>query len=69
MKIAAEVGVDSGTIDRYLRQEPDVTEKFLPVCAPVETERAPAITVRGPAGLTIEGLDVDGIAALIRALS
>lgn len=68
-QVATEVGVDSGTIVRYMRLEDDIAEQFLPVRVPVRTPNASTVTVHGPSGLTIEGLDVDGIAALVRALS
>ncbi len=62
--IARELGVGESTVSRAL-EEP--SEGLRPVRV-VRTSSG-AIIVRGPGGLTIEGLDIAGLAALIRALS
>ena len=63
--IAAELGVGDGTVARVLQTAAEV--ELVPVR--LTSEGLSSATVRGPGGLTIEGLDIEGLAALIRALS
>jgi len=67
VQIVSEVGVGDGAIVRAL--EGERAEALRPVRVVSQSTSAPEVTVRGPAGLTIEGLDVEGLVALIRALS
>jgi len=62
--VARELGVGESTVARAWDAG---TEQLRPVR--VVPASPAAVTVRGPCGLTIEGLDIDGVAALIRALS
>jgi hypothetical protein len=77
--IAAEVGIPWKTIQRWCEQIPQATNPthspaFQPVhiveatAEPLPAARG-ALVVRGPAGLCIEGLDVDTLAELVRRLS
>jgi hypothetical protein len=63
--IARALGVSAPTIRRLLR------ERLVPQMVPVQiaTHSASRLIVRGPNGLNVEGLDFDGLVALIRALS
>ena len=63
--VAREVGVSDETLVRVLKAEP--ADELVPVRVALESSCSP--TVRGPGGLTIEGLDIEGLAGLIRALS
>ncbi len=63
LAVAREIGVAEQTVARALNASPD---DLLPICA---SDSASGATVRGPAGLTIEGLDIEGLAELLRALS
>ena len=66
--VARELGVGDPTLARMLREEPP--GEFVPVRASTPSEEpAATMTVRGPGGLTIEGLDIDGLVALLRGLS
>lgn len=65
MAVSAELGVGDQTIARALATM--LTQELLPVRVASSPSRS--LTVRAPAGLTIEGLDIEGVAALIRALS
>jgi hypothetical protein len=78
-EIAAEVGIPWKTIQRWCEQSPASTPEtdssaFEPVQI-VETVASPlpasrsTLVVRGPAGLCIEGLDLDSLAELVRRLS
>jgi transposase-like protein len=67
--IAAEVGVAWKTLDSFVR-----TARVRGAMVPVQVvaERTPGeqlLRVRGPHGIVAEGLDVEGLATLIRALS
>ncbi len=68
-RVAASLGVSQPTVSRLLAEESSAT--LVPIVVVYEQPpRAPkGIVVRGPRGLLIENLDVDGLAALIRALS
>ena len=72
--IAEELGVSQTTITRVLRRDHErPVTALVPVrvqtaaCDPVRSQ--PVLTVRAPCGLVIEGLDVSGVATLVRALS
>ena len=76
-EIAQELGLRWRTLDRWVNLP--ASAPLVPTIAPgferVEVRDAPllvtrdAIVVRGPAGLCIEGLDMDGLVELIRRLS
>ena len=65
LKVAKEVGVSEQTLSRLMSA--DRVDELVPVR--VVNKATSSATVRGPHGLTIEGLDIEGLAALIRALS
>jgi len=75
--IAVEVGIPWKTIQRWHEQLPaaSITRSPLPAFEPVQIvdSTAPALkrtfVVRGPAGLCIEGLDLDALTELVRRLS
>jgi hypothetical protein len=77
-QIAAELGIPWKTIQRWHEQAPDHaltrprTPDFEPVHIVEPTAKGAAhspLVVRGPAGLCIEGLDLDALAELVRRLS
>jgi hypothetical protein len=78
-EIAAEVGIPSKTIQRWHEQTPEATSQTQsPAFEPVQIAEPVAsamhayrgtLVVRGPAGLCIEGLDLDTLAELVRRLS
>jgi len=45
------------------------SETLLPIAVAPTKDKRQDLTVRGPGGLTVEGLDIEGVAALLRALS
>lgn len=65
--IASEIGVGAPTLVRVLREEE--APGFVPVRVTKAVPSTPPLTVRGPAGVTIEGLDIEGLVALLRGLS
>ena len=70
--IAEELGVRQTTITRVLRRDHECPVAALVLvqtaaCDPVRSQQV--LTVRAPCGLVIEGLDVSGVATLVRALS
>jgi hypothetical protein len=69
--VVAELGVSDPTLVRIL-SERETTPKLRPVrvvaSRPARTEVSPLV-VRTVGGLQIEGLDVAGVAALVRALT
>jgi len=64
--IGNELGVPWRTLARWCPKRRGERREFLPVEV-VEVQRARP-TVHGPRGLRVEGLDLDGIAELIRRL-
>lgn len=75
-QIAAELGIPWETIHRWNKELADssIVPTQSPTFTPVEVlDSAPPVrstlVVRGPAGLYIEGLDVDALAELVRRLS
>lgn len=67
-QVAAELGVSGPTVARL--EARTATPALVPVRVVEEQEPARGtVTVRGPYGLVIEGLDVAGVAALLRAVS
>jgi transposase-like protein len=70
-RVCQELGVSDPTLGRVLAEREEGS-RFQPVrVVPPPQKAVPAagVTVRGPGGLTIEGLDTAGLAALVRALS
>ncbi len=66
--VAAETGVNRHTL-AYWRAHQRTRTKLRAVRV-VESENGPAgIIVHGPSGVRIEGLDLDGLAELLRRLS
>lgn len=67
-QVAAELGVSAPTVARLGART--ATRALVPVrvVEPQEPPRA-TVTVRGPYGFVIEGLDVAGVAALLKAVS
>jgi len=79
-QVVKEIGVSDPTLSRLLgakgRRRRPQRSVFRPVIVDPGAERAAgaaihatSLVVRGPGGIVIEGLDVAGVAALIRALS
>lgn len=74
--IAAELGIPWKTIQRWLTQLPSapVAPSHPPAFEAVQivdsaTSAPRTFVVRGPAGLCIEGLDLDALTELVRRLS
>ena len=63
--VASELGVGDRTLSQALNAAS--TETWVPVR--VTAESPSSVRVHGPGGLLIDGLNIEGIAALIRALS
>jgi hypothetical protein len=68
-KVCAEIGVSQPTLVRILEQAPAPMHRVRVAEVKEETPTARTLTVRGPRGLVIEGLDIDDVAALVKALS
>ncbi len=69
-EVARSLGMGSKTLERFL--EDDSPKALMPVqlIDPVgEREVTGPIVVRGGCGVTVEGLDLEGAATLLRALS
>lgn len=69
-RVCSELGVSHPTLVRILDERPAPIRRVR-VARPRKTkpESRTTLVVRGPGGLTIEGLDVEGVAALFQALS
>jgi hypothetical protein len=69
-RVSSELGVSHPTLVRILEERPAPMRRVR-VARPQATKAEPraALVVRGPAGLVFEGLDVEGVAALVRVLS
>lgn len=60
------------TLERFIAEHDDGAASFIPVRVSepkVPGPRASTVVVRGPRGVVVEGLNVEGVASLIRALS
>jgi hypothetical protein len=70
-RVCAELGVSHPTLVRMLSEAkaPGLRPVRVVQQKPTLPEPRPALLVRGPVGITIDGLDLDGVAALIRALA
>lgn len=65
--LAAALDMPAQTLSRFVSS---ASPTFVPIqIAPNHQWRASPIIVRGPGGIVVEGLDLDGVADLIRALS
>ena len=67
-RIASDLGVATNTLDRWLKIDPE--KKFRPVSVratrPADGSKA-ALVLHGPGGVRVEGLDPEGVAAILRA--
>lgn len=61
--IAVELGVSAPSVARALARRTVVPVRV------VEDPRVQQLMVRGPHGVLVEGLDIEGVALLLRALS
>lgn len=68
VEVASEVGINFRTLARWLGARKTARFGRVVVAAPVVTTAAAAapIIVHGPRGVRIEGLDVAGVAELVR---
>jgi hypothetical protein len=68
--VSREIGVSQSSLGRWLRAKRRPRRPgFVPVAIAEEAvHRSDGIVVHGPGGLRIEGLDVDGLVALLRQL-
>lgn len=69
--VAAELGLSDRTMGRWCRKAGRTakTSAFRAVTLEAQPARAGGLLVHGPGGLRVEGLDVAGLAELLRALS
>lgn len=69
--VCSELGVGHPTLVRMLEEAkaPQLRRVRVAVAKSAEREAATALVVRGPGGIVIEGLDLEGVAGLMRALS
>ena len=69
-RVCSELGVSHPTLVRILDGRPAPMRRVrVARTKAAKIESRVALVVSGPGGLVIEGLDVDGVAALVRALS
>lgn len=70
-RVCSELGVGHPTMVRMLEETKGPRLRRVRVAATKSAgpDFAAALVVRGPAGIVIEGLDLQGVAALVRALS
>lgn len=68
-QVSSDLGVGHPTLIRFMEEAPPRMRRVR-VAAPTRvTDSSATLVVRGPSGIVIEGLDVDGAAALLRALA
>ena len=68
--VAAEIGVSHPTLVRFVGASAAAIRRVRVSEAPATTDQVPQqVVVRGPCGVVVEGLDIAGAAALLRALS
>lgn len=78
-EVAAEIGLSTASLRRWVaesryRQSKQATPQesgFVPVTVASESTEQPEtrLVVRGPMGLQIEGLDLDGVVELLRRVA
>lgn len=68
--VAREIGISQTSLARWIESEPQrASAAFRPVTVVADDGPAPgAIVVHGPAGIRVEGLDMAGVAELLRRL-
>lgn len=64
--VLRELGLRRDTLARWVEQAPAARPRFVPVSV---VEEAAGIVVHGPRGVRVEGLDVAGVAELLRRLA
>jgi hypothetical protein len=68
--VVQELGVSDPTLVRFLAESPRVGElRPVRLIAPIPVASPPPVVVRTAGGLLVEGLDIAGVAALVRALA
>jgi transposase len=72
--IGPEIGLSWSTLARWEREmrghdEPSPTFELVHVASSATTASSQGFVVHGPAGLRVEGLDMDGLVELLRRLS
>ena len=72
-EVASELGLVGWTLQRWLQQEQrgdaGQVEGFVQLKVKAPPSPAAGVVVHGPCGVWVEGLEVEGIAQLIRSLS
>ena len=68
-RVSSELGVSHPTLVRILDEKPAPMRRVRVARLEATKKEPRELVVRGPGGLVIEGLDVEGAAALVRALS
>jgi hypothetical protein len=70
VEVAAELGMKFHTLSRWLGEKrPTASFERVEVIAPPPPPAARTLTVHGPCGLRIEGLDLAGVAELVRRVA
>jgi hypothetical protein len=64
--LARRLGMARLTLERILKAAPP---PFVPVRVVGESEQRAPLRVHGPRGIVVDGLDISGVAELVRALS
>ena len=67
-RVCSEIGVSQPTLVRILDEKPISLRRVRVSDSRIVAPKEPLI-VKGPGGIAIEGLDIEGAAALVRALS
>jgi len=68
-RVCSELGVSHPTMVRILQEKPAQLRRVRVVNSNEAKQQRGEVTVKGPGGLVIEGLDINGVAVLVRALS
>ncbi len=68
-QVSSDLGVGHPTLIRLLEEAPPRMRRVRVTASTRVTDSSAILVVRGPGGIVIEGLDVDGAAALLRALA
>jgi hypothetical protein len=69
-EVAAELGMKFQTLSRWIgEQRPTKRFERVEVIAPRVESKTRALIVRGPGGICVEGLDLDGVIELMRRVA
>lgn len=68
LAVGGELGMNWKTLARWVGERKAARFERVQVAAPAAVAATPSLIVHGPRGLRIEGLDVGGVAELVRRL-